>query len=124
MNERIYITAESMLDAIDSATWYNGLAPTVFSWLKLEKHKAWRLIPCPARYGLGPDDPPWAENQLQIIWMMAVVMFGGYGTSPRFGWIEDNEGFHKFILAITETWRASEEYDGPEEYRHHYVEVL
>ncbi len=124
MNERIDITAESLLNAMDSATWYNVLAPTVFSWLKLEKHKAWRLIPCPERYGLGTDHSLWAENQLQIIWMMAVVMFGGYGISPRFGWIEDDEGFHEFILAITETWRASEAYDGPEEYRHHYGEVL
>ncbi len=30
------------------------------------------------------------ENQLQVIWMIAVSLFGNYGTSPRSGWIESN----------------------------------
>ena len=48
--------------------------------------------------------------------MIAVEMFGSCGTSPRYGWIEDIDGFRQFCLDITETWRGSEEYTGPKEF--------
>lgn len=108
-------------NALDSITWYNGLAPVVFSWIWLKKKNGY-CVSCPNRYG-APDD--WAESyisQLQVFWMYAVETFGECGTSPRFGWITDVAGFRKWILDITETWRGSEEYDGPEKYRHSWAE--
>lgn len=27
-------------------------------------------------------------EQFEIFWMLLVLMFGGYGTSPRYGWID------------------------------------
>lgn len=93
-----------LLNGLDSVTWYNGLAEVVYSWLSLEPSHG--SIACPKHYGLE-EKCDWAEQQLQVIWMIAVEAFGDCGTSPRYGWIEDVEGFHKFCLAITKTWKGA-----------------
>lgn len=103
----------SMTEALDSVTWYNNLAPIVFSWRDLKPEP--NSIPRPLNYGLGVVCE-WAHDQLQVIWMIAVEMFGSCGTSPRYGWIEDVEGFRQFCLDITTTWRSSEDYTGPKEF--------
>lgn len=106
--------------ALDSITWYNGLAPVVFSWIELKDDGY--SIGCPNNYG-APEG--WSESdvgQLQLFWMCAVEMFGDYGTSPRFGWITDVAGFRKWILDITKIWRSSEDYKGPEKYRCSWAE--
>jgi len=106
--------------ALDSITWYNGLAPVVFSWIELKDNGY--SIGCPKNYG-APGD--WSESdisQLQVFWMFAVEMFGECGTSPRFGWITDVAGFRKWILDITQIWRSSEEYEGPKEYHYSWAE--
>ena len=36
-------------------------------------------------------------SQVHFIYMLLVMLYGNYGTSPRFGWIEDNEGAAAFI---------------------------
>lgn len=102
-----------VIEALDSVTWYNGLAAIVFSWRDLKPDPS--SIACPHNYGMD-EVCDWAFNQLQVIWMIAVEMFGSCGTSPRYGWIEDVEGFRRFCLGITETWRSSEEYTGPKEF--------
>ncbi len=101
--------------ALDSITWYNGLAPVVFSWIELKNNGY--AISCPNNYGAPEDCSESDVAQLQLLWMCAVEMFGDCGTSPRFGWITDLAGFRKWILDITKIWRSSEEYKGPEEYR-------
>ena len=90
--------AENIIDALDSVTWYNGLAEEILEWKNLPKDDG--AIACP-----DIQDP-----QLQVIWMICCVLFGDYGTSPRTGWIyTENVGeFHKFIDAITFTERRSE----------------
>ena len=117
------MASEDILDAIDSVTLYNGLYPVVLGWLKLESDDY--SIKCPDNYGLAPirmengiytyAPSEWYMDkaQLQVLWMIAVVLFGDYGTSPRFGWIlkENEEAFHKWILDITKTGRE-EEVDG------------
>lgn len=103
------------IQALDSITWYNGLAPVVFSWIELKDNGY--SVRCPNDYGAPEGCSESDVGQLQIFWMYAVVMFGEYGTSPRFGWITDVAGFRKWIMDITKTWRSSEEYEGPEEYR-------
>jgi len=112
---------DEVMCALDSITWYNGLAPVVFSWLWLEKGNGYS-ISCPNNYGAPKDCSESDISQLQVFWMCAVEMFGDCGTSPRYGWITDVTGFRKWILSITEIWRGSEEYDGPEEYRHSWEE--
>ena len=58
-------------------------------------------------YEINPHEDEWIYStydygQLEIIWMFLVLMYGEYGTSPRSGWIdEDNfEEFREFIDEI------------------------
>lgn len=95
--------------ALDAITWYNGLAPVVLTWASLptDKHG---YISCPDNYGLEiytPDD--WF--QLQLIWMLAVELFGDCGTSPRYGWIENTEAFRHWCRKITKIYTESDEID-------------
>lgn len=101
--------AKEALDALDSVTWYNDLAETVLKWRDLEPKDS--IIAVPDDYGINPcwhsaEDRP----QLQALWMIAVSLFGNYGTSPRYGWIEDIDGFRRWVLDITKTWREREEH--------------
>ena len=46
-------------------------------------------------WDLHPDDDTWIFStydygQLEIIWMFLVLLFGEYGTSPRSGWIDED----------------------------------
>ena len=110
---------ERLLDALDSVTWYNGLAPYVFNWMFVKPTKSTGYIFTPNGY---LSDGGEEECQLQVLWMIAVELFGDCGTSPRSGWIEDVDGFREWCLRITRTWRSSEEYDGPKKYRHSWAE--
>ena len=101
--------AKEALDALNNVTWYNDLAETVLKWRDLEPKDS--IIAVPDDYGINPhwctaEDRP----QLQVLWMIAVSLFGNYGTSPRYGWIEDIDGFRRWVLDITKTWREREEH--------------
>jgi hypothetical protein len=100
--------AKETLDALDLVTWYNDLAETVSKWGNLEPEGS--IIAVPDDYGINPhwctaEDRP----QLQVLWMIAVSLFGNYGTSPRYGWIEDIDGFRQWVRDITKTWREGTE---------------
>ena len=43
------------------------------------------------------------DNQFNIFWMMLVLLYGDYGTSPRSGWLEmrNKEKIIEFIDKIT-----------------------
>lgn len=88
-------TVMDFITALDSVTYYNGLAHAVRGWKRLQKYEA-------------PSESYGAEDagdiaQLQVIWMMCVSLFGDYGVSPRYGWIENIDGFHDFIDLITKS---------------------
>ena len=113
-------------DAIDGVCWYNGFSETIFNWRNLpivDKKTMYPRILCPKNYGFKSKSIIISQGdiadvaQLQVLWMMAVCLFGGYGTSPRYGWIEDIDGFRQWCLDVTETWRSSDEYTGPAKYR-------
>lgn len=89
------MSLEKLIDALDSVTWYNGLAATIRGWAELEPDKKTGYILCP--------ECCWEEEQLQVFWMIAVCLYGDYGTSPRSGWIEDVEGFRDFCRKVTST---------------------
>lgn len=98
------LTKEGFLDALNQVTWYNGLAEIVASWAQLPVDPVYRSIVVPAIC--------WKNEQLQLIWMIAVSLFGNYGTSPRGGWIESEnaEEFKKFCLEITRFYREEAEF--------------
>ena len=108
--------AMKILDGLDGLLWYNGLTEVVFSWMFLPIDEDAGIISCPDDYNSSSKEGGdyW---QLQALWVIAVEAFGCCGTSPRYGWIEDVESFKSWILEITKTWRGSEDYNGPEEYR-------
>ena len=95
------MTVENMVYALDSVTWYNGLAEYVAKW-KTDCPRVNGAIVRDETYCCGEVDSP-VYDQLQVIWMICVELFGNCGTSPRTGWIEDEEGFCKFIDDITNT---------------------
>lgn len=104
-------------NALDYVTWYNGLAEDVAKWINLEPKNG--SIPCP-NYYCGPENSECADyNQLQVLWMIAVVMFGDYGTSPRYGWITDIAAFRLWVSDITKTTRYA--YDPDEESKNDQV---
>lgn len=96
MNKFI-LTTEELMDALESVVNYNGM---------LETLQGWKEIPID-EYGyiqrdFGMED--WGDHQLEVFWMMAVVLFGEYGTSPRYGWIEKHEEFYRWIDEICYSW--------------------
>lgn len=103
------ITVDKLIYALDSVASYNGLAETLLAWKNLPPDGP--SIPCPLRWWETDD---WYGAQLQVLWMICVEMFGDYGTSPRFGWINDVDGFRDFIDQITRTYRETEEDDNDE----------
>lgn len=101
---------EAIVDALDSVTWYNGLAEYVYRWTL--PGAGYLKRPNGTGYltrTRAEDLDPRGEGQLEVIWMICVNLFGDYGTSPRSGWIEKEEEFYAFCKEITTTWRESEE---------------
>ena len=103
MTENGDVTLAKVIDAIDAVTWYNGLAEAIVEWKNpgyfLEKHGNLSRGNAFSRYDAE------TRHQLEEIWMICVVLFGDYGTSPRYGWIENKEAFYQFCDDITETYR-------------------
>lgn len=90
------MNAEALIDAIKSVVWYNGFGEAIDEWIKLEPVRG-NQIRCPL---LDANENSTEYWQLQMLWMLCVVLFGDYGTSPRFGWIEDVKGFREFLKRI------------------------
>jgi len=107
------MTVEMIIDALDAVTWYNGLAENVLAWKDLKPEHG--SVSCPDNYGckihglLSVSDKEYLA-QLQVIWMICVVLFGDYGTSPRYGYIKEKslKEFHAFIDLITETQKEAD----------------
>ena len=95
-------------DALDSVTWYNGLAEYVVKWkqdaLAISESEYKFFSVDSTTYGAEePDDRVF--YQLQVLWMIAVDKFGEYGTSPRTGWIENIPLFVLWCDEITQTYK-------------------
>lgn len=96
------IDLHDILYALDSAAHYNGLSRYIQEWKNIPEnpHGSYSSI-----YSEQAEGNSTIYDQLQIFWMIAVCLFGDYGTSPRFGWIEkENLGaFHEWIDEITKS---------------------
>ena len=91
----------SIIDALDSVTFYNGLAEEVERWKDLEPND-FNSISAPDNVVIPKSEE---DYQLQAIWMILVELFGDCGTSPRSGWLylENKEHIDAFIDLITNT---------------------
>jgi hypothetical protein len=96
------LSAEDLLDALDAVVWYNGHGEIIAEWKWLEPKDG---VIRAEYYKHGYTDTD--TDLLGMIWMIAVLLFGNYGTSPRSGWIEDVESFRKFCHRITQTDREA-----------------
>lgn len=101
------ITAHALIDALDSVVWYNGLGETLRKWRHANPNNQESIMPYTMYLNNEIDVGDY--NQLQVIWIICVVLFGDYGTSPRSGWIDDWDGFCEFIDKITTTYLEEEE---------------
>lgn len=102
------ITADDLIEALDLVAHYNGIAELIYEWRNIEPENG-GLLPIYAEQSRKYSGQPY--DQLQIFWMICVILFGDYGTSPRSGWIDKHNvrHFREFIERITQTWRGAEE---------------
>ena len=95
------MTGDDYENAISTAMMYNGLDTVVRTWAELGCDGG--HISCPEGYGLGEGHTDrWAYQQLQFVWMIGVLLFGDYGTSPRFGWIDKIDAWRSWVCRITD----------------------
>ena len=50
--------------------------------------------------------PDWLRDPHSVtgwLWFILVCRFGDYGTSPRFGWIEDKDGAMQLLKYLLES---------------------
>ena len=92
---------------------YNCLYEIINTWAELPEQNG--IITMPKHY--NEPEPIDKENQaqLEIFWMMAVILFGDYGTSPRSGWIEHIDKFRKWVHDLTDNSIRVSEIEGEEE---------
>lgn len=91
-----------LLDTLNSVIWYNGIYDFLFK-IKDEIEKDVGIDEV-GQYTLGgyEDRNEDIDEQEEIFWMILVLLFGDYGTSPRRGWlyIQNKDGILKFLNAI------------------------
>lgn len=81
------------IKALATVAWYNGWSEKlceIRDYIKSEIEKPhedrfWIIVFPKFLDDINPDLYP------RVIWAMMVEMFGNYGSSPRFGWIERNK---------------------------------
>lgn len=93
-------TDKNYEEAIKCVISYNGYVNVLRKWEKLPLNSCKHIL-CPANYGWYDEIDVEAINQLQVLWMIAVMLFGEYGTSPRYGWIEKVEDFRKWCAKLS-----------------------
>ena len=113
---------EKMLDALHSVFWYEGLLGDKDDpiesgydtcWLvqfinDLENNKNTKYLDMYTTEDLerfntthtfSEDEFDYEEHHT-VIWHMLVEMFGSFGSSPRFGWIEQRKECAEFLKNI------------------------
>lgn len=105
------MTVETVLDALDSIVWYNGFGEIVLEIKEYIRNYPELSEPALMLFPSNIFDKCGCHDFPHYVWMMMVVQFGDYGTSPRYGWIEqeNREEALKFLDAITKTDREYKE---------------
>ena len=98
---------ERIIDVFADVVWYNGYEPTVEEWLQEMSKKRPKGETVPPLY--TTENLNWIKMskdeifdfaQQQVLWMVLVNLFGDYGTSPRFGWIEHPRACANFLKEV------------------------
>ena len=94
---------EDIIYVLNSIVWYNGLYEQLLKLkediVKQKNNDNYLKI----NENLEPKFEGFNDAQFEIFWMMLVLLYGDYGTSPRTGWLlmENKEKIIKFIDDIT-----------------------
>lgn len=95
------VDLEKLRKALDSVVWYNGYWEIVNEWID----ELGRLPKGNTTYR-----PKVIVNDgLEVLWMICVLLFGNYGTSPRSGWVENTEQCREFLIWLTKNTKEYEE---------------
>ena len=101
---------KDILDILDSITWYNGIGESLIKLkedlIKQNDNGNYLIID----HNLEYKNKEFADKQFEIFWMMLVLLYGDYGTSPRSGWLEikNKDKIINFIDKITKTTQEEE----------------
>ena len=91
-----------LLDALNSVIWYNGLSPFLFE-IKYDIENNIGIDEA-GQFTLNEyeDRHENLDEQEEIFWMILVLLFGDYGTSPRRGrlYIQNKDGILKFLNTV------------------------
>lgn len=90
-------------EAFVFALWYNGYEDEFQQWLDLKPNNDKRIT-CPYF-----DDKDYDGSLIQTMWMYCVIKYGDYGTSPRYGWIEEIDNFKNFVKQLIENIKKGDE---------------
>lgn len=91
-----------VINAINAIVWYNGYYDEL---RKLKKYISESINSDVDKYSNAPipdfiSDEYDTDHAIRIIWSLMVYMFGSYGGSPRYGWIEKRDDAIAFIDMI------------------------
>ena len=78
---------DKLYEAFVAMLWYQGYDQVIPTMLSKEEKNG--IIPYDDENGFSEE-----------VWSMFVLMFGSYGTSPRYGWIEKVAEFKTFLQKI------------------------
>lgn len=94
------VDLEKLREALDSVVWYNGYWEIVNEWIdELGKLPNGKTTYRPNVFVSGG---------LEVLWMICVLLFGNYGTSPRSGWVEKTEQCREFLIWLTKNTKEYE----------------
>lgn len=101
---------EQLIEVLNSITWYNCIYESLLELkqdiVNLSNSGTYTKINKCLEYKHDRFD----DEQFEIFWMMLVLMYGEYGSSPRSGWLylKYKEEIIEFIDKITKYGREEE----------------
>ena len=101
----------SITGIVTAIVYYNSLEDALTNWVK--RPIVYGCITHPTFYGLsrGEDEYDKKQAQLQILWAIAVFMFGDFSIEPSHGRITNVDGFKAWcedIIKAVKQWRTTE----------------
>lgn len=96
------MSEEELIEILNSIVWYNGLYEPLYN-LKKDIEYEKKCSYTKYNHKLELKHEHFDDRQFEIFWMILVLKYGEYGTSPRSGWLlmENKKEIIKFIDDIT-----------------------
>lgn len=89
----------SLFEALQTVVSYQGLASELQPWKDIDPSEFDSILL--TYWDKWKSEDAEVCAQLQVFCMICVCLFGDWGTSPRFAWIEDISSFKTFIDLVT-----------------------